>query len=575
MLLDFRGQPVYATATFGKHNNKQRPGDTVSQANSNDRLAKLTWRERIGYGLGDAGFNFYWAIIGSYLIFFYTDIFGITAAAAATMVTVTKIIDAFTDPAMGAIADRTNTRWGKFRPYLLFGALPMMGAGLLTMTTPDLGDTGKLVWAYVTYSILMLAYTMLNTPYNSLSGVLTANAQERNTLNSTRFFFAYFSSIIVGAATPDIAEYFGDGDRYSAVGWQITMSIYAVIASCLFVVAFFSTKERIAPPPQQAKSNPLDDLKTLFLCRPWLIIFALAMVIMTTFTLRGSSAAYYFKYFVERPDLLGAYVGLQMAGLMIGAMSAATLTKYIDKVKLLMILMAIVTALCVLFAFMPKPQALGVVDVADATRTELLAEDLLGETPEEGDTYSWTRYDNVFWIIKNRVELPETSPQLSLDGLEGQTISVIRTNAAGEVVDSAAIPREIIIMFVLNILISICLGPKAPITWAMYADVADYNEWRTGRRATGMTFAATTFSQKIGSAAGSAIMLTVLASLGYEANRAQSGASLDGIVYMQTLAPGFFTFLAIIALMFYNLTGPKLEQIQRDLQERNEGNTAQ
>ena len=544
----------------------------MSHSNSNDRLATLSWRERIGYGLGDAGFNFYWAIIGSYLVFFYTDIFGITAAAAATMVTVTKIVDAFTDPAMGAIADRTNTRWGKFRPYLLFGALPMMGAGIMTMSTPDLDETGKLIWAYTTYMVLMLAYTVLNTPYNSLSGVLTANSQERNTLNSTRFFFAYFSSIIVGAATPDIAEYFGDGDRYSAAGWQITMSIYAVIASCLFIVAFLNTKERIAPPPQQ-KSNPIEDLKTLFTCRPWLIIFALAMVIMTTFTLRGSSAAYYFKYFVERPDLLGSYVGLQMLGLMIGAMSAATLTRYVDKVKLLMILMAVVSLLCLAFTFVPKPEALGVVDVRDATRTTLQAEDLLGETHQQGNTYEWTRYNKVFWIIKDRVALDETGPALSLDELEGETISVIRTSANGQVLDSAGMPKEIIIMFILNILISICLGPKAPITWAMYADVADYNEWRTGKRATGMTFSATTFSQKMGSAAGSAIMLSVLAAMGYEANTVQSGASLDGIVYMQTIAPGVFTFVAIIALMFYDLTGTKLEKIQEELKQRQSANS--
>jgi len=126
-----------------------------------DRLAKLSWVEKIGYGLGDAGFNFYWAIIGSYLVFFYTDIFGLAPAAAATMITITKIIDAFTDPAMGAIADRTNTRWGKFKPYLLFGALPMMGAAVLTLSTPDLSDTGKLIWAYATYSLMMLTLHIL------------------------------------------------------------------------------------------------------------------------------------------------------------------------------------------------------------------------------------------------------------------------------------------------------------------------------------------------------------------------------------------------------------------------------
>ena len=157
----------------------------------NDRTAKLKAVEKFGYGLGDAGFNFYWAIIGSYLLFFYTDIFGISSAAAATMFLVTKIVDACTDPVMGAIADRTKTRWGKFRPYLLFGAIPMMGAAVLTMSTPDLNETGKILWAYGTYSAMMLTYTILSTPYSSLAGVLTADGDQRNQIFSIRFFFAF------------------------------------------------------------------------------------------------------------------------------------------------------------------------------------------------------------------------------------------------------------------------------------------------------------------------------------------------------------------------------------------------
>ena len=534
---------------------------------NSDRLAKLSSRERIGYGLGDAGFNFYWAIIGSYLVFFYTDVFGIGAAAAATMITVTKIIDAITDPIMGGIADRTNTRWGKFRPYLLWGALPMMGAGILTMSTPDLDETGKLIWAYATYSLLMLCYTVLNMPYNSLSAVLTANTQERNKLNSTRFFFAYFSSIFVGAATPELAEYFGDGDRYSARGWQLTMVVYSIIASCLFVVTFLTTRERIQPSLTQEKTNPLNDLKDLFTCRPWLVLFVLALVFMITMTLRGSSAAYYFRYFVERPDLLGNYIGLQMAGLMVGAMFASTVTKYIDKRKLMMSLLCVVAILSIAFTFVPKPHSNGVLDVA-SNEIQLDAGTLLGQPHAEGDTYQWLRHDKIFWIIKERVPLGETGPNLNLVDAKGQVISVIRTGADGSVRDSAELPKEIIWMFALNILISVALGFKPPITWAMYADVADFNEWKNGRRATGMTFAATTFSQKIGSAIGSALMLSVLAVMGYQAGQMQAGASLDSIIYMQTFVPGLFALLTALSLVFYNLSDAKVESIQQDLEAR-------
>lgn len=533
----------------------------------NDRLAKLTWRERIGYGLGDAGFNFYWAIIGSYLVFFYTDVFGMPAAAAATMVLVTKIIDAITDPIMGGIADRTNTRWGKFRPYLLWGALPMMGAGILTMSTPDLDEGGKLIWAYATYSLLMLCYTVLNMPYNSLSAVLTANTQERNNLNSIRFFFAYFSSILVGAATPELAEYFGDGDRYSAKGWQMTMTIYAVIASCLFAVTFFTTKERIQPAVSQEKTNPFQDLKDLFTCRPWLVLFAVAMVFMVTMTLRSSSAPYYFRYFVERSDLLGTYLGVQMAGLMLGAMCASTVTRYIDKRKLMMLLMCIVAALSITFTFISKPTHLGVVEITEDS-VQLEATNLLSGATAVGDQYQWIRHEKIFWIIKETIPLQETGSVINLTQAKGQVISVIRTRQDGSVQNSSDLPREIILMFVLNILISIALGFKAPITWSMYADVADFNEWKNGRRATGMTFAATTFSQKLGSAGGSFLMLSVLAAMGYQAGKMQLGASLDSIVYMQTLVPGLFALVTAAALIFYNLTDKSLSDIQQELKSR-------
>lgn len=539
----------------------------MTQENKNDRLAKLTWREKIGYGLGDAGFNFYWAIIGSYLVFFYTDVFKISAAAAATMVLVTKIIDAITDPIIGGIADRTNTRWGKFRPYLIWGALPMMGAGILTMSTPELNENGKIIWAYATYSLLMLCYTSLNMPYNSLSAVLTANTQERNSLNSTRFFFAYLSSILVGAATPELAEYFGGGDRYSAKGWQMTMAIYAVIASCLFIVTFFATRERIKPSITQVKTNPLEDLKDLFVCRPWLVLFAVALVFMATMTLRSSSAPYYFRYFVERPDLLGVYLGLQMAGLMAGAMFASTLTKYFDKRKLMLFLLCVVAVLSISFTFISKPKHLGVVDLATA-EAQLKATDLLEGDQQESDSYQWLRHDKIFWIIKKRIPFAETGSVLNLTDAKGQVISVKRIRPDGSIQDSADMPSEIIWMFVLNVLISIALGFKAPITWSMYADVADFNEWKNSRRATGMTFAATTFSQKLGSAGGSFLMLSVLAVMGYKAGEMQAGASLDSIVYMQTLVPGLFALLTASALFYYDLTDKKLGQIQQELKAR-------
>jgi len=453
----------------------------VDQASlaSDGRLARLNWGEKIGYGFGDFGFNLYWTTIASFLAAFYTDVFGISAAAAGTMLFVTKIVDAFTDPAMGAIADRTRTRFGKFRPYLLWAGVPMGAAAVLTFTTPDLDQTGKLVWAYASYTVMMVFYTVLSTPYSALSGVLTANSQERTTLISVRFIFAFTCGALVNRFTLPLVERLGQGDAVQ--GWQLTMMIYAVLALLAFWVTFGTTKERISPPPQQ-ESSPLLDLKDLTRNQPWLILFALAMIIMITITMRGGSAYYYFVYYLERSDLLSSYLFWQMVAYAAGACLAPVMTRYIDKARLL--LMLIVGVLSFVFYFVPKDQ---------------------------------------IWLI-----------------------------------------------FTLNILVSLALGPKSPLTWSMYADTADYNEWQTGRRATAMTFSAATFAQKLGGALGAAGMLWVLAAIGYAANEAQEGSSLVGINLLQTIVPGVFALLAVVFVSRYRLSGQQLKNIQQELKQRSD-----
>lgn len=443
------------------------------------RLARLGWPEKLGFGFGDFGFNLYWTTVASFLAAFYTDVFGISAAAAGTMIFVTRILDAVTDPVMGAVADRTRSRWGKFRPYLLFGGLPLAAAGVLTFTTPDLDQTGKLVWAYLTYSALMLLYTVVSMPYSALSGVMTARSQERTTLISARFLFAFTGGALVNKYTLPLVDYFGAGNDIR--GWQMTMVLYGVLAILIFCVTFLSTRERILPPAAQ-KTRPRDDIRDLMGNRPWLILFALAMIIMMTFTMRAGSAYYYFHYYVERPDLLPDYLFWQMVAYAAGALLAPVMTRYMDKARLLMLLMAIVGALSFLFYFVPK---------------------------------------DMIWAI-----------------------------------------------FTLNILISLSLGPKSPLTWSMYADTADFNEWKNGRRATAMTFAAASFAQKLGGSLGSAGMLWILAAIGYAANQAQSGASQTGIALLQTAIPGVFALIAVAVTAFYDLTGKQLEHIQQDLAER-------
>ena len=218
-----------------------RQGEQASQ--------RLSFREKAGYGIGDLGFNLYWANISAFLLIFYTDVMGLGAAAVGTMILVTKLVGAAADPLMGVIADRTRTRFGRFRPYLLWGALPMAFAGVLTWTVPDLGENGRLVWAYLTFSLMMLCYTVLSTPYSALSGVMTADSRQRTTLISFRFIAAFAGTTLVNAFTLDLVQCFGRGDE--ALGWQLTLALYGVVAVVLFATVFATTRERIAPPPQQ------------------------------------------------------------------------------------------------------------------------------------------------------------------------------------------------------------------------------------------------------------------------------------------------------------------------------------
>jgi GPH family glycoside/pentoside/hexuronide:cation symporter len=439
----------------------------------------LSWREKFSYGIADMGFNFYWTNIATFLLFFYTDVFGISAAAAASMLFTIKIVNAFTDPLIGALADRTTTRFGKFRPYLVWMALPLGAAAVLTYTTPDLDHDGKLAWAYGTYLLMMVCYTAINIPYNALSGVMSGDPQERSTINGLRFIFAFAGSTLVTAATPFMVRLLGGGDDKQ--GWQLTMLAWGVAASALFALTFFNTRERIAPAATQT-SNVAQDIRDLTRNAPWLVLFFLALIIMITITLRTSTAIYYFKYYVGRPELMATFVPAYMVAAAAGASLTPLMTRYVDKKKLLIILMGCTTVLSSAFFFVDKEQV---------------------------------------WL-----------------------------------------------MYTLQIALGFVLGPKSPLAFSMYADTADYNEWRTGRRATAMTFAAATFSQKLGTALAVAVIGALFTALGYVPNAAQTTGSQAGIVWLMSLIPAFFAALAVAVMLFYDLDKQKLALIQTELAVR-------
>jgi GPH family glycoside/pentoside/hexuronide:cation symporter len=267
---------------------------------TNGNGGTLSITEKVGYALGDTASNIYFQTFLLFILYFYTDVVGLSAGSVATMFAVSRVWDAVNDPIMGSIADRTNTRWGKYRPYLLWLPIPFALLGVLTFTTPDLDATGKLVFAYVTYNLLMMAYTAVNVPYAALMGVMTPNSLARTELASYRFVGVFVGSLIVQGATLWLVDAFGGGD--ARIGWQRTMALLSVFAVAFFFVTFATTKERVFAPPGQ-KGNLGRDLKDLLASRPWVLV-ALATFFQLSFIVaRSSSVAYYFKYFVQDQQL--------------------------------------------------------------------------------------------------------------------------------------------------------------------------------------------------------------------------------------------------------------------------------
>jgi GPH family glycoside/pentoside/hexuronide:cation symporter len=263
-------------------------------------VKKLSLGEKIGYGLGDAASNLFFQIFITYLSYFYTDVFGIPAAALGTMMLVTRIWDAVNDPIMGMIADRTQTRWGKFRPWLLWCAVPFGIFGVLMFTTPNLGLTGKLIWAYVTYTAMTMIYTAINVPYSALMGVITPDSLDRTVVSAFRFGLAFAGTFAVQFLLMRMVRLFGGGNE--AAGWQWASAVFSCAAVLLFLVTFATTKERVQPPKGQ--KNPVgQDLKDLFTNAPWLLIGGATVFQLAFIVMRSSCIVYYFKYYVQEKDI--------------------------------------------------------------------------------------------------------------------------------------------------------------------------------------------------------------------------------------------------------------------------------
>lgn len=268
-------------------------------------MEKLSFKEKSGYAIGEIASSIIWATIMFFLANFYTDVFGLPAAVAGTMFLVVKLFDAINDPIMGMIADRTNSRWGKFRPYILFASVPFAIAGILMFITPNFSMTGKIIFAYATYNAMMIIYTIMMVPYAALGGVMTSDPVDRTSLQSFRFVGAFAGNLIIQALILKLVIYFGAGN--DARGYQITMSIFAVICIFLFYVTFATTKERVQPDPA-VKTSVKHDLKNLINNRPWVIVALVLFVMLIYIGIRSAVTVYYFTYFVGNKGLTAAYL---------------------------------------------------------------------------------------------------------------------------------------------------------------------------------------------------------------------------------------------------------------------------
>jgi GPH family glycoside/pentoside/hexuronide:cation symporter len=489
---------------------------------------KLSKTEYVGYALGDTASNLFFQTFGIFLTYFYTDVWGLAPAVIGTMFLVVRLIDAMADPLIGLMADRTETRWGKFRPYLLWFALPYGVGGYLLFASPtlspdgtfvhleksanwlfdkvpllpwllgnsDFSQGGKLAYAYLTYGFMMLMYSFINVPYSSMLGVISPSPRIRTLASSYRFVGAFGGGLLVSLGVRPLVKWLGGGANEAGKvinelrGFQLTMLIFAAISVVMFVTCFATTKERVKVPPGQ-KHNAIGEVKELLRNYPWIMLLLSAIFSLTFIGLRNGSALYYFKYvagYDNQPVLFGlfdrvtVFISLGMACMMLGSYCLSFFAKVADK-RVLSFGLTFVTAGC------------------------------------------WAAF---YWIPTDNFAL-----QLAVQALG-----------------------------------TFCMGPASALVWAMYADVADYGEWKFGRRSTGLVYSASLFAIKTGTAFAGLMLPWILAKYDYLPNVAQSATSILGITLTFSLFPAGVAVLKGIALWIYPLSKAKVDQIETDLNAR-------
>jgi Na+/melibiose symporter-like transporter len=488
-----------------------------------DRIEKLSFLEKAGYSLGDGAANFVFQTMILFQLSFYTDTLGIAAAAAGSLLLVGRLWDAFFDPMMGTLADRTNTRWGKFRPWVLWTAVPWGVVMVLAYSSPNFHTAGKLVYACVTNILLMTLYSANNTPYSAMTAVMTGDVNERTSLSSYRFVPALIAQLMVGGFTLPLVAKFGQGNN--AKGWQMTMGLWAIICVVCFLITFLTTRERIQPDPKQERSSK-QDFRNLLKNGPWIAMFLLTLSHFAVLAMRGGTIFYYFRYYVDKDrifDILRTLGLTSIAGRHgIGYSVLNTFGLIVDPNR--------ANVSSVGFSlFQMSSQVLQVMGVLCSV-------------------YLSIRFG------KKAVALVG----FSINTVLMMLFIFLPSNAVGT-------------MFILEYLRVLAYGPTIPLMWAMFADVVDYAEWKTGRRATGVIYATILFALKCGLSLGGAMAGWLLSGYGYQANAVQTPSALLGIRMTISVYPGILFLVVIICLSFYKISKSLNLQIQDELAARRKG----
>ncbi|WP_077338521.1 glycoside-pentoside-hexuronide (GPH):cation symporter [Pseudocolwellia agarivorans] len=310
---------------------------------------KLTTKEKLAYGLGDTGSNIVFQVVIAFMMFYYTDVFGITAAEAGTLMLVVRAFDAITDPLMGALADRTKSRWGRYRPYLLWMAIPFSLLTIIAFITPDTSHANKLIYAYITYSLMMLAYTAINIPYSALGGILTTDIQERASVQAWRFAMAKAGGLIVALLTLPLVAYFGQGDEQ--LGFSLAMTVLSLVAMACFIACFLFTKERAQEVTENAPIKT--DIFAVLKNDQWRVLAAVTFVVLITVAMRGGVMAYYVTYYLKHEELVSLFITASMFGGILGALMSNWAIKFICKVKLMKIACLGITTTSAILYFVP------------------------------------------------------------------------------------------------------------------------------------------------------------------------------------------------------------------------------